>query len=547
MKYEVLNRISDEQEKQGKPDFKGEKKDFSTLESEMRAKVLDTYDKWFKRLKKLDRNRRMEIYLNSFTNVFDPHSGYFSPQEKENFDIQMSGKLEGIGARLQSDGEKTKITEVVPGGPAWKQGDLQAEDVVLKVSQGAGDGEFVDIMGWEIDDVVSKIRGPKGTQVTLFVQKADGTERTITITRDVVIMEEGLAKSLILGTEVHGADKIGYIFLPKFYADFTPAGATSCAADVKKELDKLKAEQVRGIILDLRGNGGGSLRDVVQMSGFFIENGPIVQVKSRNRSPEIMTDNDSRVQWDGPLVVMVNGMSASASEILAAALQDYGRAVIVGSTRTYGKGTVQRFYDLDNATMDESVKPLGQTKLTMQKFYRVSGKTTQLVGVEPDIVLPDFYNLLENGESENDYPLETTTIDPVDYSQKVYRIADLNQLRRNSTARVDADPTFRKIGDNAVRIRKLKDQTVYPLQKEKYEAWNARMDEEARRFDNIFSPVEGFTVRNLMSDMPQIESDTSRQARNESWIKDRKKDVQLKEAVEIIFDMIRMDSVAGKQ
>ena len=547
MKYEVLNRVSDELEKQNKPDFKGEKKDFSTLESEMRAKVLDTYDKWFKRMKKLDRNRRMEIYLNSFTNVFDPHSGYFSPQEKENFDIQMSGKLEGIGARLQSDGEKTKITEVVPGGPAWKQGDLQAEDVVLKVSQGSGDGEFVDIMGWEIDDVVSKIRGPKGTQVTLFVQKADGTERNITITRDVVIMEEGLAKSLILGTETHGADKIGYIFLPKFYADFTAAGATSCAADVKKELEKLKAEQVRGIILDLRGNGGGSLRDVVQMSGFFIENGPVVQVKSRNRSPEIMTDNDSRVQWDGPLVVMVNGMSASASEILAAALQDYGRAVIVGSTRTYGKGTVQRFYDLDNATMDESVKPLGQTKLTMQKFYRVSGKTTQLVGVEPDIVLPDFYNLLENGESENDYPLETTTIDPVEYNQKVYRIADLNQLRRNSAARVEADPTFRKVGENAVRIRKLKDQTVYPLQKDKFDAWHTRMDEEAKRFENIFSPVEGFTVRNLMSDMSQIESDTSRQARNESWIKDRKKDVQLKEAVDIIFDMIRMDVVAGKQ
>jgi carboxyl-terminal processing protease len=360
-------------------------------------------------------------------------------------------------------------------------------------------------------------------------------------------MEEGLAKSLILGTEVHGADKIGYIFLPKFYADFTPAGATSCAADVKKELDKLKAEQVRGIILDLRGNGGGSLRDVVQMSGFFVENGPIVQVKSRNRSPEIMTDNDSRVQWDGPLVVMVNGMSASASEILAAALQDYGRAVIVGSTRTYGKGTVQRFYDLDNATMDESVKPLGQTKLTMQKFYRVSGKTTQLVGVEPDIVLPDFYNLLENGESENDYPLETTTIEPVEYSQKVYKITDMNQLRLNSAARVDADPVFRKIGENAVRIRKLKDQTVYPLQKEKFEAWHTRMDEEAKRFENIFSPVEGFTVRNLMSDLPQIESDTSRQARNESWIKDRKKDIQLKEAVEIIFDMIRMDIIAGKQ
>lgn len=546
MKYEVLSRIIDEQNKQDKPEFKGEKKDVATIEKEQRAKVLDTYDKWFKRLKKLDRDHRMEIYLNSFSNVFDPHSGYFSPRDKENFDIQMSGKLEGIGARLQSDGEKTTVTEIVPGGPAWKQGVLQPDDVVLKVAQGDSDVESVDIMGWDIDDVVAKIRGPKGTKVTLTIQKkSDGSEKIITITRDVVIMEEGFAKSLILSANTQSDKKLGYIFLPKFYADFTPAGVTSCAADVQKEIAKLKDEQVQGIILDLRGNGGGSLRDVVQMSGLFIEEGPIVQVKSRTRKPEIMNDNDSRVQWGGPLIVMVNGFSASASEILAAAMQDYGRAVIVGSSGTYGKGTVQRFYDLDNATADESVKPLGQMKLTMQKFYRVTGKTTQLDGVTPDIVLPDFYNLLDNGERDNDYPLESTTIDPVPFNQSAYRIADLDQLKRNSGTRVGANETFKKVSENASRLRKQKDQSIYPLQMEKYIAWHKKIDEEAARYDNIFKPIDGFNIQNLTSDMSQIQSDTSRMARNDSWIKDRQKDVQLFETVQIMLDMLHMDALAA--
>jgi carboxyl-terminal processing protease len=546
MKYELLSRITDEQEKQEKPEFKGDKKDFATLEKEQRAKVLDVYDKWFKRMQKLDRSRRMEVYLNSFTNVFDPHSGYFSPSDKENFDIQMSGKLEGIGARLQSDGEKTSVTEIVAGGPAWKQGELEANDVVLKVGQGDADAEAVDVMGWDIDDVVSKIRGPKGTKVTLTIQKKDGSEKTVTITRDVVIMEEGFAKSLILNEKGKDQDKIGYIFLPKFYADFTPSGTTSCAADVQKEVAKLKAEQVRGIILDLRGNGGGSLRDVVQMSGLFIEEGPIVQVKSRTKKPEIMNDNDSRVQWGGPLVVMVNGFSASASEILAAAMQDYGRAVIVGSAGTYGKGTVQRFYDLDNVTPDESVKPLGSMKLTMQKFYRVTGKTTQLDGVTPDIVLPDFYNMIDNGERDTDFPLESTTIEPVIFNQSAYRISDLDQLKKNSASRVSADPVFKKVNENASRLRKQKDQTVYPLQLEKYNQWNKKMEDEADRFDNIFKPIDGFNIQNLAADLPQIQGDTSRSARNDSWLKDRQKDIQLYETLQIMLDMLRIDGVVGK-
>ena len=545
MKYEVLNRINDEQEKQEKPAYTGEKKSFETLEAESRKKVLDVYDKWFKRMEKMDRDRRMEIYLNAVTNVFDPHTGYFSPKEKENFDIQMSGKLEGIGARLQSDGEKTSVTEIVPGGPAWKDGNLQPKDVVLKVGQEGA--EPMDVMGLDIDDVVSKIRGPKGTRVVLTIQKPDGSVKDVTLTRDVVIMEDGFAKSLILSSTQTPGDKVGYIYLPKFYADFTPQGLTSCAQDVAKEIEKLKGENVKGVILDLRNNGGGSLRDVVQMSGLFIEQGPIVQVKSRTKNPEIMEDYDPRVQYGGPLIVMVNGYSASASEILAAAMQDYGRALIVGATRTYGKGTVQRFFDLDNATGDNSVKPLGQMKITVQKFYRITGKTTQLDGVTPDIVLPDFYNLLDNGERENDYPLQANTIDPVAFGQNAYHIADLPQLRMASDNRVKDDPTFKLINENASRLRKMDDQSIYPLQAEKYRLWEQRQKKESERFENIFKPIDGFVVENLAADLPQIQSDTSRIARNEDWIKDRRKDIQLYETLRIMQDMIWMDALAGKR
>jgi carboxyl-terminal processing protease len=543
LKYEVLSRAVDEEEKQAKADFKGEKKSFDDLEKDARSKVLDVYEKWYKRLQKMDRARRMEMYLSSLTNVFDPHTGYFSPKEKENFDIQMSGKLEGIGARLQSDGEKTTVTEIVPGGPAWKQGDLKAKDVVIKVAQ--GDDEPIDVMGWEIDDVVSKIRGKKGTVVKLTVQKADGGTKEIAITRDVVIMEEGFAKSLLLQSDNQN-DKVGYIFLPKFYADFTPQGETSCFEDVKKEVAKLKAENVTGIILDLRNNGGGSLRDVVKMSGLFVESGPMVQVKSRNRRPDIMSDTDPTVQWAGPMIVMVNGGSASASEILAAAMQDYKRAVIVGSAGTYGKGTVQRFLDLDQMSGQEALKPLGEMKLTVQKFYRITGKTTQLEGVTPDIVLPDFYNLVDNGEGENEFPLNSTTIEGVEFKQDAYVIPDMNNLRAASEKRVAADPTFKKINENAVRLRKMKDERNFDLQAAKFRAWSKKQQAESDQYEDMFKPVDGFNIQNLTTDMSYIQVDTSRIARNDDWIKERKKDVQLLEALRIMNDMIRNDGVTGK-
>jgi carboxyl-terminal processing protease len=283
------------------------------------------------------------------------------------------------------------------------------------------------------------------------------------------------------------------------------------------------------------------------MSGLFIEEGPIVQVKNRSKTPEIMRDNDSRVQWSGPLVVMVNSFSASASEILAAAMQDYQRAVIVGSASTYGKGTVQRFLDLDNAAREESVKPLGDMKLTIQKFYRISGRTTQLDGVKPDIVLPDFYNYMELGERENDYPLQSNTIAPISYQQNVYRLGDLSKLKSASNGRVSSHPTFKKVEENAVRMRKQKDQTSYPLEAGRYKTLNRKQDEEAERFEDIFKSIEGFKVINLEIDALKMVDDTSKIARNNNWIKEKQKDIQLHEAFLIIQDMIRVDALSGRQ
>ena len=367
LKYEILNKIVDKQEAQDKETDKTKaKKTSAELEIDARKDVLKTFDDWYKRMAKQKRMDKLSDYLNCITTVYDPHTGYFEPKDKEKFDQEMSGSFEGIGARLQADGDYIKVSEVMPGGPAWQQKELEADDVIQKVAQAAN--EPVDIAGMDMDDVVKMIKGKKDTEVRLTVKKKDGKMKVVKIIRDKVVMEETFAKSLIMNTK-DGKEKIGYIKLPRFYADFENANGSSCAKDIATEIEKLKKDNVKGIVLDLRNNGGGSLRDVVTMSGLFIKDGPIVQVKGRDIQPDILRDYDSKVQFDKPLIVLVNQGSASASEILAAALQDYGRAVIVGAKGTYGKGTVQRFFDLDRAvTGSNDLKPLGEVKLTIQKF-----------------------------------------------------------------------------------------------------------------------------------------------------------------------------------
>ncbi|MEL6926775.1 MAG: carboxy terminal-processing peptidase, partial [Bacteroidota bacterium] len=331
--------------------------------------------------------------------------------------------------------------------------------------------EPVDVTGMQVTDVVKYIRGKKGTTVNLHVKKVDGSTTIIPIVRDIVIIDESYAKSLIID-DPNGAGKIGYIKLPRFYADFNRRGGRSCATDVAKELEKLKSHKVDGVVLDLRNNGGGSLRDVVQMSGLFIEEGPIVQVKARESSADVLEDTDPSVQYDGPLVVMVNSFSASASEILAAALQDYGRAVIVGSNSTFGKGTVQRFFDLDRAIRGNAeVKPLGEVKVTIQKFYRINGGSNQLKGVIPDIVLPDRYHYLKLGEKENEYAMQWSSIEPVDYSQSVTSLDNMDKIKAASQTRVENDPTFGLILESAKRLKEQRDDTDYTLNLKEFQEW----------------------------------------------------------------------------
>lgn len=538
LKFEVLQRLSDKLEEQETQGEEVEKKSFEELEQESRERVLEFLDGWFDRMVKLKREDRLSLYFNAITQIFDPHSEYYKPIDKENFDIRFSGKLEGIGATLQTEGDYTKVHRIVVGGPAWKQKELEENDVILKVRQ-ESEKDPIDIAGMQLNDVVQLIRGKKGTSVILTVKKADGASKNVTIVRDVVILEEQFAKSLILEHEEQ-SEKIGYIYLPSFYADFQDANGRFCSKDVADEIEKLKAEKVDGIILDLRSNGGGSLRDVIKMTGYFIESGPIVQVKSRDKEPEVLKDVDPRVQYDGPLVVMVNSYSASASEILAAALQDYGRAVIVGSgTSTFGKGTVQRFVDLDRTIRGyNELKPLGEIKLTTQKFYRINGGSTQLKGVVPDIVLPDNWFYIDSGEREREYAMEWTEIAPVSYGQNVTKIKSLDKIRARSQERISENSSFQKIVENARRLEAQRDQSQFPLSISGYQRMNKEQKEEAAQYEGIFSEVVFQGARNLPADLPAIKADESWTARNEEWLKSISKDMYLKEAMFILHDLI---------
>ena len=543
VKYEVLTRMNgkiEERDTKGKADYKD--KTDGDLQKLAVTEVTKTYNDYFKRIKKLKRMDRLSTYLNAMCSVFDPHTEYFEPVEKQSFDISMSGRLIGIGARLQTDLESdfTKVSDIMIGGPAYKQGELKEGDLITKVAQGDKDG--VDVAGMDINEVVSMIRGQLNTEVRLTVKsKADGKIKTVNIIREEVIIDEGYAKSLVIQAN-KDSEKIGYIKLPKFYADFEKEDGHQCAEDVEVELEKLKKENVKGIILDLRNNGGGSLRDVVKMSGYFIEQGPIVQVKNRSDRPEVLNDTDPSVQYNGPLVVMVNEFSASASEILAAALQDYGRAIIVGSN-TYGKGTVQRFFDLDRTVQGNSeIKPLGSIKISIQKFFRINGGSTQLKGVAPDIALPDNYTEVTVGEKDNEFPMPWTQIQPVKYNQAVVELTKkLPKIAENSKARTQKSETFKLIAENAKRIKTQKDHTEYSLNLKDYRAQEAKQKEVSKKFEGAFKPIDGFLADNITTDITALtdSKDSSKIIRNNEWLKDVKKDVHLYETLMIMKDMIQ--------
>lgn len=531
-----IQSIQDQEEKENKDGNKTEEE----LKADAIKEIKKRFTDWFDRLEKLRRSDRMEAYLGSIANYYDPHTDYFSPKEKQDFDINMGGKLEGIGARLQTIGDYTKVSSVVVGGPAWKTKKLHDDDIIQKVAQ-KGE-EPVDIAGMRVDDVVQLVRGKKGTVVILTVKKKDNTIVDVEIERDEVQLDDSKAKSVVLN--IPGKiQNIGYINLPKFYSSFEADGGNSCAIDVAEEVKKLKAQNVNGIILDLRNNSGGSLNDVVDMSGLFIEEGPIVQVKGREGKPYLHMDKDKNVQYDGPLVIMVNHFSASASEIIAAALQDYNRAIIVGSTSTFGKGTVQRFYDLDRGIRGyDDMKPLGNVKMTVQKFYRVNGGSTQLKGVVPDIILPDTYHYIETGEKEYDNPLPWTEIDPVPYAQNVVKLDNKGKLIANSQDRIAKSADFQLVLQSAEEIKEKRDQTKWPLKLNDYRAMVNKRNEDSKKYDALYkNDVKGLEISNLAADIQKISMDESNKAKNDEFIKDLKKDIYLEETLFIMRDMINLE------
>jgi carboxyl-terminal processing protease len=535
-KYQTLVRMSDALEAQEKAQLKKdtiiEIKSLETIEKESREKVEKSYLDFFKRLKKVDETDRAGMFLNAVANVFDPHTEFFPPKVKDNFDIQMSGQLEGIGAQLQEKDGAIKVSNIVPGSASWRQGELKAGDIIIKVAQGKD--EPVDVTDMRLDDAVQLIRGKKGTEVRLTVRKPDASLKVIAITRDIVVLDETYAKSLIIDE----GEKIGYLKLPSFYADFNKAGGRRCAIDVKNEVIKLKEQQVQGLIIDLRNNGGGSLQDVVEMAGLFIDKGPIVQVKTTGSNAEVLEDKNPGILYDGPLVILVNNISASASEIMAAAIQDYKRGVILGGEQTFGKGTVQRVVSLDDRLdySQISYAPVGSLKLTMQKFYRVNGGSTQLKGVNSDIMLPDKFEKLYKGEREEEFPMPWDEIKPANITPWTPDW-NLDEVKKKSKLRVESDLTFKQIRALEEKYKKQADNTLISLSIDKYRAEQKKNNEETDTLEKLEKNGKQLNAFALNLDLEKIANDSTKKVMNEEWIKGVKKDSYIKEAVQVIKDM----------
>jgi carboxyl-terminal processing protease len=537
LKYEALTRIHEMQRKQEKASEENDTitiKSFDEMEAKARENMLKSNKRFLERLAKWTRDDLKDVYINAILNVFGPHTGYFPPKDKENFDISMSGQLEGIGAQLQEKDGYIKVTNIVPGSPSYLQGELEEGDLILKVAQ---DGEApVDITDTRIDDAVKLIRGPKGTKVHLTVKKLNGLIKEITIVRDIVVLEETYAKSAII--EDNGV-RIGYIKLPKFYADFNRLGGRSAAVDVRNELLKLKEERVDGIVLDLRGNGGGSLKDAIDLTGLFVDRGPVVQVKGRYSRADVMSDDDGGVVYDGPLVVLQNHFSASASEIVAAAIQDYDRGIIMGSNASFGKGTVQRFFELDQSLVAGYAKyrPLGAVKITTQKFYRINGGATQLRGVTPDIETPTQYSYLEMGEKEQEFAMAWDEIDPAKYTRWT-PVYNEKEVVNKSLERIRGNAVFQRIDQNAKQLKAQQESTLVSLNYEAFSAKQAELDQQEDVFDKMIDALTlDMVIENLAVDKEAVSSDSVKQDINERWFKKLGNDITLEEAVHVIADM----------
>jgi len=504
------------------------------LESESRASTLQNINDYFDWMDELERKDTFNAFVNSVVNEFDPHTQYFAPQDKELFDTSMSGKFEGIGARLQKKNEQVKIVEVILGGPVWRDNSLEPGDQILYVAQPNEDP--VEISGMRLDDSIKLIKGPKGTNVILTVKRVNGEIEDVIIERDIVVLEESYAKSAIIKKN---DKKFGLIELPKFYVDFKNYGERNAATDVKKALISFKEKFVDGLIIDLRNNGGGSLKTVVDMVGYFIDKGPVVQVKSIGGRKEVLEDTDPSIIWDGPVIILVNEFSASASEILAAALQDYNRAIVMGSQQTYGKGTVQNVIDLNRIIAVNQYGDLGALKVTTDKFYRINGGSTQLEGVKSDIIFPSQYGSIQIGEKDQSNPLSWDKISPAKYAINKYNFRNTYVIEK-SKARLAKNPMINLIHEQGEWIRLKQNDYNFHLNYISYINKRDNDKKYSERFD-VLNEFESKLSFIWLEENMGIDKSNDILIRRDRWLKGLKKDIFLDEAVNVLNDLKKDD------
>ena len=503
------------------------------IEKESRTAISQNLKDFFQFNDELERSDWFSIYLNSIVTQFDPHTSYLAPEAKEVFDQNISGKFQGIGARLFKRNQQVEISEIIIGGPVWRDNLLNVGDIIIAVAQSAEE-EPTEISLMKLTDATDLIKGEKGTNVFLTVKRVDGGIEQIEITRDIVELEETYAKSSIIKDD---SNVYGLINLPRFYVDFDDYGERNAASDIKKEILELKNKNINGLILDLRNNGGGSLKTVVDITGFFIEKGPVVQVKSIGGRKEILKDNDPSIIWDGPLVILVNEFSASASEILAAALQDYNRAIILGSKQTYGKGTVQNVVDLNNVISGNTYGDLGSLKITTDKFYRVNGGSTQLEGVKSDLIFPNRYSYIDIGEKDLENPLSWDKIDPARYDNSV-KVFNYAQAISNSKERIGKNEYFTIIDQHAKLIKsKQDDKTIsldYNSYKEDQEEFKLQSD-KLKVIEEFISPYLFEWNDNNLNANSSYNDDMKE--KRDRWIESLQKDIYVDEAMNLLKDL----------
>ena len=546
VKFYALERyveMMDEREaNKGKKDFTV--KSDAQIEKDARAKTDTILTRMFSRYwTKYTEEESFNMFVNAISNTMDPHTEFLPPLDNRYFDEQMSGSFFGIGAALQYTDGGIKITSINPGSPSAKSGQLAPGDMITKVAQ--GDEPAVDMMGFSVEDAVKLIRGKEGSIVTLTVRKPDATIKTVKLKREKIENVETFARSVIIKDSINKS-KVGLIYLPEFYADFENPNGRRSYIDVAREIEKLKAEKVDGIIMDLRFNGGGSLYDVVQMAGLFIEKGPIVQVKERSGKPTIWNDRDESVAYSGPLAVMVNEFSASASEIFAAAIQDYGRGVIIGGTSTFGKGTVQRKIPLNpGGNFFSRDSDLGAQKITIQKYYRITGGSTQLNGVVSDIILPSQMEAIKMREKDNEFSMPYDVIEKANYTPWG-GASDLNTVKQLSAERVAKDSVFRIIKENTNWLA-AQDTKSMPLNLEDYRQIKKEMKARSSKISSVLKLKNKLSV-NLLPDEREIyKDDVARKERTEQWLKGMREDIYLNQAVKVVEDMIGIDKMAKNQ